>query len=635
MTSALYTNTAIENKSWNSRGLILHKGVSRNAVVLDNGWLYVFYKDSRAKAYVAVSKDNGFSWQRVASIDNVIISESDLNIDGLNLSLIPFMKYNGREQYLAVSYPGWVANLAGLYEGNYRIYIKVFKINEDASLTPEATDGGDDDITIMTNKFLAAYNVAYNDEYVYFISANLQNRITVSHTYVDNLFWMLDSDNINYSVSTVVNGEEEYFFNNGVGYADDNRILHILATKYTPNVETNDYPYTINYLRFDADATSFTSSVIIKSSIISDPTDLNLTKDGYGNLIAFWTETDFFDGFARALYSISKDNGASWSTPADIPLESDNSDLIDAPTGNRTSRTVMLPCLQGAIFGYVRNKENKAVAYVSTLTSEDGINYELSDSRVAASHPTKDINGLHFFQPSFSNLYNIDQIGEVRFAYQIGQGNNRFGADTVPVTFAQKLLKDEAYPESLSINRPTDSALNNQLLCSFNLLGSTSDNVDYYAQGLIGILTNKYLQSFNRFGTTVQLERYEPEQNSYAKNASAYYKTETAFVKIFVDELTYALPQPTGNDTFNDFIERDTRQIHLPPNYHLGRTFLINDGGYLNRTVWKMTYGGNQYELTQVVPKFVDNQIAYYTANAYVIGPSRDPFSRTILPSET
>ena len=67
----------------------------------------------------------------------------------------------------------------------------------------------------------------------------------------------------------------------------------------------------------------------------------------------------------------------------------------------------------------------------------------------------------------------------------------------------------------------------------------------------------------------------------------------------------------------------------------LNRNFLINNGNYLKRTVWIMQYAGNQYELSQLVPKFIDNQILYYTVNAYVVGPSRNPFTRLILPSET
>jgi hypothetical protein len=41
------------------------------------------------------------------------------------------------------------------------------------------------------------------------------------------------------------------------------------------------------------------------------------------------------------------------------------------------------------------------------------------------------------------------------------------------------------------------------------------------------------------------------------------------------------------------------------------------------------------YEISQVVPYFINSQICYYGANGYVVGPSNDPFSRPVLPSET
>ena len=119
-------------------------------------------------------------------------------------------------------------------------------------------------------------------------------------------------------------------------------------------------------------------------------------------------------------------------------------------------------------------------------------------------------------------------------------------------------------------------------------------------------------------------------------DVSAYDVAQYIYIPIFIQEINYDFPIGNNNtQTQEKYIEQDIRKIHIPPNYHLSRTFIVNNGNYLKRTVWILTYGGNQYEVSQVVPKFIDNQIAYYTANAYVVGPSRNPFSRTILPSET
>jgi len=104
---------------------------------------------------------------------------------------------------------------------------------------------------------------------------------------------------------------------------------------------------------------------------------------------------------------------------------------------------------------------------------------------------------------------------------------------------------------------------------------------------------------------------------------------------VFIDSIAYSSPVSSGTETFEEQIERDTRQVHIPPNKHLERTIIRNDGNHIKRTVWIMDFGGNKYELTQVVPYILNNQILYYTANAYVVGPTRNPFTRNVLPSET
>jgi len=151
---------------------------------------------------------------------------------------------------------------------------------------------------------------------------------------------------------------------------------------------------------------------------------------------------------------------------------------------------------------------------------------------------------------------------------------------------------------------------------------------------LTGEITKKYESAFNRFGTSIYVEQYEPIQESVLADKSSYSLENVFYVKAFFQDINYGFPAPV-NESFDSYMERDLRKLHLPPDFHISRTFLINDGNKLRRSVWLAKFGGNLYELSQVVPKFVDNQIAYYTVNAYVVGPSRNPFTRTILPSET
>jgi len=630
MSNSIYTNTALVNESWNSRGIITNNYVTRNAVLTDKNYLYTVV-DRGIFIDILLSKDNGFTWFEVGTI-TVPTGTTFKNIVGLNTNgpifhMTVYTDKDGRYQYLAV-YSAWnrISNVITL-ETQFVIRLNAYAIANDGSLTQLTNDrllNGED-------KDFLAFDVDNTTDAIYF-----------TYTKFDTLYVEVgeptqanDYSGLNTFATRISNTADSNYYNILKTNANKDRTLDILAIKYTRDPSNNNYPNYLVYHNFRADSLTISNAVTIRELNGIDAKDINIERDGHGNIMALWTEVPDDKTYARIFYSMSKDNGLTWSSPTEIKGESDNADFIDLPLGSPEGRTVLMGCIQGFLIGYVKKRNNIGTAYVRTLVSQNGSDYELSDQKVAASHATKDVTGIRFFAPAAKGKYNLNQKGEIRFIYQIGQGDSVAQNDNIPVYFGQKLLKDEAFAESIYTIRPEDVALQNQLLCSFNLIGSTSLNIDYYNEGLIGNITNKYLSSFNRFGTSVEISKYEPEQASYTDNSTAYSLDSTYFVKVFVDDINYALPQPSGNETFDDYIERDTRQIHLPPNFHLGRTFKLNDGNKLKRTVWLLKFGGNEYELTQVVPKFVDNQIAYYTSNAYVVGPSRDPFSRIILPSET
>lgn len=632
MSNSIYTNTAISNENWNSRAVITNNFVTKNAVVTDKNYLYVIFEDGLNATDIALSKDNGFTWNRVASISLPTAGQYTNNVTGLNTNgpifhLFIYGDKYGKENYLGLlSSWSWVPNiLTG--ERQYALRVNSYSINDDGTLTGLVGDR----LELGEDKDYLAFDTSNTDDYLY-IAYTKYNRLYINLTPAREINAVSIFNPI--GANTIATPDADYYDLVKI-YANKDRTLDVLAIRYTDNPTNLNYPNYLVYHQARKESLSISAPVTIKTLSNIDVKDMNIERDGYGNIVALWTEVSNDNTYAREFYSMSKDNGFTWSIPVEIVGESDNADFIDLPLGTPEGRTVLLGCLQGFIIGYIKKKNNKAVAYVRTLITENGFDYTLSAQRVAASHPTKDVTGIRFFRAPGNDKFNLNQIGEIRFLYQVGQGDSIGQFDNTPIYIGQKLLKDEAYVESLYVTRPVDTALQNQLLCSFNLIGSTALNIDYYDQGLTGNITAKYLASFNRFGTSVEISRYEPEQQAYSDNISAYFKYDTYFVKVFFDDINYALPQPSGNDTFDDFIERDTRQIHLPPNFHLGRTFIINDGNNLKRTVWLLKFGGNEYELTQVVPKFIDNQIAYYTSNAYVVGPSRDPFSRTILPSET
>lgn len=618
MSSAIYTNTGIVESSWNSRGLITHNFINKTLIAQDNGVLWAAVREDNPTKYINIyrSIDNGFSWQNLWS-GTFVDTDRKTGINGINL--------NGPVMHLVLNEKLNLLHLFHSYydqvEEEYNIQLFSFEITS-SGITRLDSESAPNNAWLERDYLLdmdsLAYDISYNDSSIY-----------MSYVYISNIYFKSFSHTyFEISDGGTPGTTDGIYFDLISTYVDDNNLLHVLA------LQDYNTSFRLVYLTYDKIGNAISSPKIISEIPMVDVVDLNISLDGLGNILAYWSQRSEDGVFINEYYSISQNQGISWSDPIAIPQTLGQSNTVDNPTGQKTSRTTAISCNEGFILSYIRSKDGKSNAYVRTL---DKINseYVLSSESIAASHATKDVMGIRFFKPVATGKYNINTKEEIRFAYQVGQGNSQIQRDKSPVYFGQKLLNDEAFPNVISVNYNEDVAQENQLLASFNLLGSTYENVDYYNEGLIGPITAKYVSAFDRFGTSINIELYEPIQESVLSDKSSYIFESSYYVKAFFQDINYSFPSPSSNESYTTYIERDMRKLHLPPTFHLSRTFIINDGNKLKRTVWLATFDGNQYELSQVVPKFVDNQIAYYTANAYVVGPSNNPFTRTILPSET
>lgn len=611
MSSNIYTNTGIVEASWNSRGLILHNGVNKSLIRQDNGILWAAVREGHVNQYINIYKsiDNGFTWDRmwsgIFSSTNYKTGITGLNINGPVMHLT----INENRNILQL-FHSYYDNFNGVY-GFENFY---FTINNDGTITKGSN------LSFGIDQDDLFFDVSYNDDivniaYVSFSSLKVRS---YRHTFPT-------------TADGIATAAGNTYFNLFSTFIRPDNTMHIAI------VSDEGSTYKLNYLLFNRIDQTFSTPRTITQFPVATINDINIAEDGFGNLCAFWNQLSPNGLVANSFYSLSYDNGNNWTTPVSIPVTFGQTSFVDQATNQRASRTVLMAGLQGFILSYVRTQNDYAKTYVRLLTSDDGTigSYILGDQKTVADKDNTDTVGLRFFLPAANSLINLNNPGEIRVAFSQGQSTSNFQVDKEPSYFGQKLLNDDAFPESFTVEFEEDFALPNELLFSFNLLGSTSDNVDYYAEGLIGNITHKYMSAFERMGTSVYMEKYEPIQESMLSDKSGYSLDSAFYIKVFVDEVNYAFPVPSGNETFDQYIERDTRSVHIPANLHLSRTFLINNGNYLKRTVWLMNYSGNQYELSQLVPKFIDNQIAYYTANAYVVGPSRNPFTRIILPSET
>jgi hypothetical protein len=613
MSSAIYTNTGIVESSWNSRGLITHNFINKGLIVQDNGVLWAVVRENFPRKYINIYKstDNGFSWNNLWS-GTFSGSGKSTGISGLNL--------NGPVMHLVINEKLKLMHLFhSYYSGGYYIELFTFQIGDNnlTQLLPANESWVEDFYNVDMDSL--AFDISYTDDSIY-MTYTYESKIYVRSYLHTNLV----------TEDGGVNGtDEDNFFDLISTHAEDNTTLHILGLRdFTSTFE-------LAYLSYDKISGTFTTAKTITSIPAADIVDINLCRDGLGNMLAYWSQKSADDTSVTEYYSISYNDGDNWSTPVAIPLTTGQGDFIDNNTTQKSARTVAIECNKGFVLSYVRNLNDKAITYVRTLDYNDSNNtYTLSSESIACSHATKDVVGLRFFRPVGAGKHDIFTKEQIRFGFQLGEGDSTIQRDKIPVYFGQKLLNDEAFQESTIIEYNPDTPTENQLLAEFNLLGSTMDNVDFYAEGLTGEITKKYESAFNRFGTSIYVEQYEPIQESVLADKSSYSLENVFYVKAFFQDINYGFPAPV-NESFDSYMERDLRKLHLPPDFHISRTFLINDGNKLRRSVWLAKFGGNLYELSQVVPKFVDNQIAYYTVNAYVVGPSRNPFTRTILPSET
>lgn len=638
--SSIYTNTGITEKSWNSRGLITHSVNTKTLVRLDKNTLYAAVRENDKEEYIKIklSTDNGFSWTTVYAD-----SESVSGATPWFISDVPGQKFAGpimhmealklnlddsrQERYLVFAhgyerYDLIIGPTSSIQSVGFRAGMYLFKIRDDLSLKLETP------LLIPFGVDSPSCALSATDSTIY-LSGVLNGQLKTNayqavplevYPAGSKLSQALDGSN-----TTTQSDYQDLLATS----ANEKETLDILLIKDRGNFRE------LVYRQFDKLASQHKPEVVIKTNVTNLLRDLNICRDGYGNVLAYWSEITPNFQTAREFYSLSLDDGNTWSAPVILPISSSQSNFFDDPLNSVSSRAVVVQGSKGFVLGYTRVVGGKSSGFVRPLLSANGTSYSLQPEKIAVSHPTRNIAGFKFFLPAANALVNTDNLGDIRIAFQLDKSTKIGQVDNHPAYFGQKLLSDEAYPEDVPQDREIDSPLPNQMLASFNLLPGITSNIDYYAEGLVGEFTHRYISVMNQKGISIRLKRYEPTIESTSDDKSAYTLEEDFYASVFIEDINYAFPINMSSESFEEFISRDTRQMHIPPNIHISRKFIINNGNKLKRTVWIAEFGGNEYELTQVVPNFVMNQITHYKTNAYVVGPFNDPFSRLIAPSET
>jgi hypothetical protein len=617
------TNTPIAMKSYNSRGLTTQHSVTKNCVRQSDGTLWAVIGMAGENINLVRSTDNGFSWsvirEKIQQEGNMRETAA-LNADGLFV----FLTINEYWRNLDVF-------LVAFDTADYIVDVTRYDLDTVTDTSIAGTEFPF--LAAAKNLHQGMSDVCYNLNETYFTWADESGNVKTTRLSarttsisgdqtidtVSNLFGFL-------STCCDENGDVHIIYNYQDGGGD--RVL--LYNKYsltgiTPSVGT---PQEIH----NAGASPNISK------------DLSIAIDGLGTLCAFWFDQNNTNETTSMKYILSLDSGTTWGSVQTLSRTDGHSPFEDSITGDMAGRTNIIGGSKGGfLLTYVENNGNRPRAYIRQLTTSDsGATYDLGDEQeVATADPwaSEDIVGVQWFLPPDVKLLDLSDPGKVRIAFTAGQGDSETMNDGEPVSFGQELLYESAFPTSLASETGSyslDTADSISLLVSMALVAGPGSNIDFYTAELTGNFTIRYLDAFEKIGNHCRILRYEPDADNYMNDVTAYGAPTEDNVKVLFDPVTYSFPSPALNrDTNIERIEQDVRKLHLPPDKHLARTFLVNKGGFLKRTVWLIEYDGNQYEISQVIPRFIDNQICFYEANAYVVGPSRDPFSRTVLPSET
>lgn len=616
-------------KDYNNRGLILHNANTNPLVRQSNGTLFAAIREHNIGNYISLfrSQDLGFSWERVWAgnftlATNRKVAQSGLNQNGSWMSLTCHEQSNRLvlwHSYFDVSLGQW--NLEPFV---WRITDPTVRISDTNEIPLNST--------IIVDSDQGAAITVGNEGTCWIVS--------VSHAalQIQQVHPMFTKTLEPQPLGNVRLGSD--YYNVFHATCDTNGNVGIAV------LEDNGLNYKLMFVPYTQASTAFgTPRQIAAISGKPDILDISISQDGYGTYLVVWGQKNLAGTDMDTWTSISTD-GITWSTPTVINKSIGHAVYTDSATGQIATRSTSIGVDSGFLVSYCQNdSDGLPNTYVRTLTTDAGVTYTMGDERQIGTvvAPGQAITGLRFFPPAGSRKINIDDPGDVRVAYQIGEGNSTVQVSTKPVRIGQELLKVSAYTSTLTSDTGsyfTDIALTNQLLVTTNIIGGAYENVDFFDvldnDGSEDFVTQRFIAGFQRVGTEMRFLRYDPAQDSELNDRAAY-GGPTEFTSLAVFEtLTYENPQANrGIEGFQQFIERDTRKIYLPPTLHISREYILNKGNFLKRTVWVTHFDGNVYEITQVVPRFFQQQIAFYTANAYVVGPMSDPFSRSILPTET
>jgi len=609
------TDSAIEYKTYNSRAVSMNNVNSMNkAFRIDrNGNMWAAFYVNPVNINLYYSSDNGFTWNWHSVIKTFNRSNSTNSGDQLFLIECEALE----KIYLCTNY--------GVF---YEIDTDVLdrEVYEDYLLATVVTD-----YIPETNEYLTE-----QERYRDYIGSICGDPGGVFY----NFYSKYSNNYLKVAEFSMINSQRADIAGTTELWALSTTESTFTAQELMDSASYNQYCYIVfadlsdrlRFTTFDKLNHVFGSNTLLSSSslYVKDP---SIAVDGNGVLLAAYGDTNGANTDITLRYFISSDSGSSW-TDYSIVKPGGGSIYLDNATGDPQLRLSIIGdqggrFLLSAIFEY----DSYPTLFVKTISAA-GVQ---GDWKIVNSKTNKDITGAQFFRPFNDRIQYFGNYANVRMAYQVGFGDDENGDDSrITSVFQESLVNSAFAPDTTTASYDIDPLTSGCLRVDFRVLGDFSTNIDYYDENVTGDFTERYMAAFAKIGIPAKIKKYEVVEGATDTGRGAYAEPAEYTTKILIDPDTYDFPSLAKEDTvFEQFIERDIRKLFFKPDFFMGRTFLVNDGGFVKRTVWTLSYLGNEYEISQIVPRFISNQICFYEANAYVIGPSYDPFRKLTLPSET
>ena len=428
------------------------------------------------------------------------------------------------------------------------------------------------------------------------------------------------------------NGTLMLTISTAVSDIDSSQLIDSVSSPSYCDVVFVDNTQNVKHTVYDRQLRAFSIPTTIAASSYAalDPT---IAIDGDGILLCAFSNVAGSATSSNLIVYTSSNWGATWTNRPVVP-PAGTTTYLDYMTGRPVHHTSVLAGAEGGfILSAIFSFSGRPYLYVRHI-SGTGV---MGDWKRVNSRSDIDVTGAQFFTPFADRLPYLGDFKNIRMAYQVGLGDNPHGHDSIITSVFQERLGNNAFVDQVDASTYNiDPISSGTLRVEFRVLGSFEDNINYFDENVTGEYTDSYIEAINKIGTPIKVNKYEPLALATDTGLGSYDTPEHYSTKILIDPQTYDFPTiARETSVFTQFIERDIRKAFFKPDFFMGRQLVLNDGGFLKRTVWTLYYLGNEYEISQIVPRFIDGEICFYEANVYVIGPSNDPFRKLTLPSET